>query len=490
MTPLEHFLLQGWKEGKDPGPWFETGWYLEKYAGQGLSDPNPVIDYLTTGAAQGRDPSPHFSTEWYSQQSLDLATTGLNPLFDFLAYGRAEGREPLPPEHRATVRDSREMPDVAAPSAASDSGGTILRLPVWPRSVLVVTDKVTATQEISFGQPLAALVNAGEITLNMLGDDKDWGDAAEVSQLLDSINPDILVLSRYTLPRSGLFVAAARERKIPTVFHIDDDLLDVPESLGKGKQTYRDPERLAALRNALDSSDLVYTSTEPLAQRLVAHGIRAPILHGDLYCTIDPGGISTTLPSTTPVIGYMGTSGHGEDLASVGSAIANLLDSMPALSFETFGTISPLPQLARFGQRVLHHGPVPNYTGFLQKLCDLGWWVGLAPLADNPFNRCKADTKWVEYTYAGIAVVAQDLPLYRRACADGTGILAAGETEWVDAIGRLLRSAHAREAMVRAARDKLRTVYSHAALCRQVLDVFKRARALHARSTPLIRARR
>lgn len=492
MTPLEHFLTHGWKEGKDPGPWFQIGWYLERYAAEGLSDPNPVIDYLTTGAARGRDPCPHFSTEWYREQSPDLTSTELNPLFDFLAFGRAEGREPLPPERQTRGdigKDDGQSGIATYLPASSASGGAVVRLPTWPRSVLVIADKITATQEISFGQPLAELAHNGEMTLSMVGDDKDWG-SAEASQLLDDVQPDLLVLSRYTLPRSGLFIAGARERNIPTVFHIDDDLLDVPVSLGKGKQTYRDPERLAALRYALDNSDLVYTSTAPLAERLRAHGIRAPIVHGDLYCTIEPGSIPARLPSTAPVIGYMGTSGHGEDLALVGPAMETLLDSMPALSFETFGTISPLPQLARFGRRVLHHGAVPNYTGFLEKLCDLGWWVGLAPLADNPFNRCKADTKWVEYAYAGIAAVAQDLPLYHRACASGTGILATSVGEWTDAIAKLVRDLRVREEMVRAAQEKLRTVYSHAALRRQVLDVFKRARALHARNRPLLQARR
>jgi glycosyltransferase involved in cell wall biosynthesis len=149
---------------------------------------------------------------------------------------------------------------------------------------------------------------------------------------------------------------------------------------------------------------------------------------------------------------------------------------VPALSFETFGTIKPLPELARFGARVMHHGPVPNYPGFLEKLDTLGWWIGLAPLEDNAFNRCKADTKWVEYTHAGMAVVAQDLPVYTRACADGCGMLANDGADWRDAIWRLLRSAEARDAQVSAARERLRTTYSHAALCTQVQDVFERAR--------------
>lgn len=486
LSALEHFLLDGWRQGNDPGPWFETGWYLERYAQNGLSDPNPVIDYFLRGAELDRDPSPRFETRWYKEEYPDVADAGMNPLFHFLAHGLAEDRRPAPKRSlkalaaqlgerqtgyadrpQTTISAGTTPPSVAAAAAQADA-----------MNLLVVTDTVTATQHISFVQALSPLVARGAMTVKLEGDNASW-NALDVTELLEVSRPDILVLSRYTAARSKLFIDRARALRIPVVFHIDDDLLDVPESLGKGKANhYRDPERLRALREAMNGSDLVYASTAPLAARLKRHGLDAPIAHGELYCSIDPDTMPQAYPSTSPIVGYMGTSGHAGDLSLVAPAIESLMDALPTLGFETFGTIKPLPELARFGARVMHHGPVPNYPGFLEKLDTLGWWIGLAPLEDNEFNRCKADTKWVEYTHAGMAVVAQNLPVYTRACGDGCGVLADDRQDWHAAIWRLLRSAEAREAQVNAAREKLRTAYSHTTLCRQVQDVFEQARAL------------
>ena len=74
-------------------------------------------------------------------------------------------------------------------------------------------------------------------------------------------------------------------------------------------------------------------------------------------------------------------------------AVRRLMSEVPNLRFETFGTIGATQSLSEFGSRVGHHRGVPNYALFLARLSELGWWVGIAPLEDTPFNRCKADTK-------------------------------------------------------------------------------------------------
>jgi glycosyltransferase involved in cell wall biosynthesis len=127
--------------------------------------------------------------------------------------------------------------------------------------------------------------------------------------------------------------------------------------------------------------------------------------------------------------------------------------------------------MLEFGDRYSHHAAEPDYGRFLERLSELGWWVGLAPLEDNPFNRCKADTKWVEYCWARIAVVASDLPTYHRACAEGAGLLANGLDAWERAIELLLTDSQFRDAQCTAAAQRLRKLYSRNQLARQVEDV-------------------
>lgn len=340
--------------------------------------------------------------------------------------------------------------------------------------LLVVSDAIAATQTISFG-PLAS---------RGIGiafwDERTHGKAvregrASLDDVLARTAPKAVVLSRCVHPVSLDVLGWARRRGLAVVYHIDDDLLDVPDTLGLEKHAfYQDPARLRILRDAMQGSDLVYASTGPLAERLRAHGITTPVVAGDIYCSVDPETIRAALPAHVPVIGYMGSAGHQQDLAAIVPVIARLLDARPALSFELFGTITRPAALDRFGERVRWYAGFRDYDAFLARMRVMGWWIGLAPLEDNAFNRCKADTKWVEYTLAGCAVVAQDLPVYDRACADGCGLQAGPPEAWETALVRLLDDARLRGDMVRRAQARLVTHYAHDILVTQVCDILAR----------------
>lgn len=338
----------------------------------------------------------------------------------------------------------------------------------------------TATQMISFGQPFAEPADAPYRILF----ERTYATEFEVATSFAKHWPDLLVLSRCTSSLGAEWIRLARDSGIPVIFHIDDDLLAVPESLGPSKfKAYNSPERLQALRNNIDASDLLYVSTAGLAKRFEQHAVRAPIVAGEVYCSVAADGIGALIePATAPVIGYMGTAGHSADLAMILPAICQVMDAIPSLQFEVFGTIKMPAELDRFGSRARHIPPVADYSQFVPFLRSLGWWVGLAPLEHNHFNLCKADTKWVEYSLAGMAVIASDLPVYHRACDNGTGLLARDPGEWSRNMRELLMRPAYRARMIDAAQRKLRNLYSHQNLLNQVLAVFAKASAIAVRS--------
>lgn len=345
-------------------------------------------------------------------------------------------------------------------------------------NILVISDGKHgpgATQLISFGQPFSTSDGEAPVSISF---ETDQLDAAEIGRVLAQRSCDLLILSRCTSKQGVEWIAQGRSAGIPVIFHIDDDLLAVPESLGETKyKAYNNPERLKALRENVERCDLVYASTPELARRLKEHGIRTPILAGDIYCSVSSNEIGALLaPATGPVVGYMGTGGHSADFSMIMPAMIAVMDAVPDLQFELFGTIEMPGQLAHYGRRVRHLPGIKNYSEFIPSLRSLGWWIGLAPLEDNPFNRCKADTKWVEYSLAGIAVVASNMPVYSRACANGAGILASSNSDWVNALLSLLHRPQLRSAMTEAAQEKLRESYTHECLRRQVLTVFETAR--------------
>src|SRR5947209_5450830 len=53
--PLVHFVLAGWREGRDPAPWFSVEAYLEHHDDVRRSEINPFLHYLRHGRQEGRE---------------------------------------------------------------------------------------------------------------------------------------------------------------------------------------------------------------------------------------------------------------------------------------------------------------------------------------------------------------------------------------------------------------------------------------------------
>ena len=79
--------------------------------------------------------------------------------------------------------------------------------------------------------------------------------------------------------------------------------------------------------------------------------------------------------------------------------------------------------------------------------------IGLAPLPDNRFTQGKCSFKVLEYSAAGLPVVASPVGTNSDYVKDGvTGFLAAGAREWIDRITQLVKSIELRQTMGRQGR--------------------------------------
>jgi glycosyltransferase involved in cell wall biosynthesis len=300
--------------------------------------------------------------------------------------------------------------------------------------------------------------------------------------MFNETKPHVVIFSRYGGPLASQMLKIVRQAGVPIIAHFDDDLLGVPPDLGPDKyRRYNDPMRLAAIHTVLQESDVVYTSTSALAERLQERGISVPIVAGSIYCSGES--LKNTFRTQPPIIGYMGTGGHAHDLAIALPGLIRLLDVRSDIRFELFGTIPMPDSMHRFGARVVHHPFNSNYNAFLHHLGKLGWSIGLAPLTDIPFNTVKANTKWVEYTSAGIAVIASDHPVYRESCAMGCGLVVNGDG-WFEAISSLVDNPAGMVEMSMRARNKLEGEFHPERLRSQLLSVFKRAGAMLPATDP------
>jgi glycosyltransferase involved in cell wall biosynthesis len=438
--------------------WRDHGGVMDSDSYAGLTTVSGPGEWLEFSRAAAIDPAPFLAAQ---RQFLEGLGMPLDPREVFRRYG----------EIFAAARR-------IAPRAA-------LAANQHERIMLVANGNVP-TLQLSFEKPLAALVERGEIATTLLTEpdlrgiakeaEGEEGLQTEIDRLMDEVDPRLMVFCRYSGPGYKQLVAWARRRDVPVLYHIDDDLLAIPADIGARKHALHNaPERIEAVRYLLQAADLVYASTERLKLQLLDYFPDLEVVAGKIYCS---GSVLHSPPARSArKVGYMASADHAHNLAMILPAIIGMLDRNPHVGFELFGSIPVPPELDRFGDRITTAPPIVNYNTFLEEFAKLEWDVGICPLTPIPFNLMKANTKWVEYTAVGAAVVASRGTVYDGCCADDCGMLADSVDEWLQALELLVSDDAGRLALVARAQDRLQTEYGLDRLRDQVLDVFSLCRS-------------
>lgn len=112
MSPLQHYILHGWRENRNPHRYFANDWYLQQNPDVLAAGRNPLDHYLRFGWREGRWPNPVFDPRAYLDRYPDVDQADIEPLTHYATHGHAEGREPqfrgldinwrhfIPPERR------------------------------------------------------------------------------------------------------------------------------------------------------------------------------------------------------------------------------------------------------------------------------------------------------------------------------------------------------------------------------------------------------
>ncbi|WP_316896584.1 hypothetical protein [Pseudodesulfovibrio indicus] len=79
--PLAHYIFRGWKEGRNPSPFFDVAYYLANNPDVAESGAEPLEHYLRYGAKEGRLPAPSSGTKVHleAQPYVSPLTSKVNP---------------------------------------------------------------------------------------------------------------------------------------------------------------------------------------------------------------------------------------------------------------------------------------------------------------------------------------------------------------------------------------------------------------------------
>jgi len=198
-------------------------------------------------------------------------------------------------------------------------------------------------------------------------------------------------------------------------------------------------------KGIIAKSDMVICSTPYLQNRL------RELVKGELVLlenTIDLSRFTQHVDSgdTSPTVGWVGSTAHRsgdiETLRGVLDVMAKrgevkLYHGGNHIGYPTFASLLNVPD-ELVSTAPLH--PIETYATLMSMD------IGIIPLRDFPFNRCKSDIKGMEYAASGIPFIAQNLDAYVHLNKSlGVGRLAKKPVDWIKHLKQLIANPELRK---------------------------------------------
>ena len=262
---------------------------------------------------------------------------------------------------------------------------------------------------------------------------------------LDPRGIDVVVMQRVGRPSLLAFARWLQDRGTAVAVDADDALWAISrDNIAWGSWNGK-PEHWRVMQAAAEMADLVTVTTPGLAQKYGRHG-RVEMIPNRL-----PKAVSSLEPVRSerpehPVFGWSGSVGtHPHDL-QVSSAAAqwaeDVLSWQPHIA-RVVGAVGGAAEAWGIEPgKVDYVGPKP-ITEYHQALSLID--VGLVPLESSAFNRCKSSLKALEFSAAGVPVVASPTPANRELAKSIPIALAGSDSEWVREVSRLMTNANLRD---------------------------------------------
>jgi glycosyltransferase involved in cell wall biosynthesis len=243
---------------------------------------------------------------------------------------------------------------------------------------------------------------------------------------------DVVHVFRYHERETRRAIRALREAGTAIVWDNDDDF-GSPDTL-RSQQTH------AQLVEMLQLAHVVTTTSPVLAEQYLSWGA-AEVRVVENYL---PDAYAAEPPPRGDgiVIGWTAAGEHAYDLRHLGirGTLERLLAAHPELRVVSAGLQLGLPRERYTYTEVVQYHDLARYVGAFD--------VGIAPIADIPFNRAKSNVKVKEYAAMGVPWLASPIGPYAGLGEKQGGRLVADD-RWDEELERLVTDERARRKLAK-----------------------------------------
>lgn len=224
---------------------------------------------------------------------------------------------------------------------------------------------------------------------------------------------DLLILHHVFDPDLIPIIIDRRNRALPTVFEVWANVNDIP-SQNPLYQFLQDKDIRSIFYRLISMCDLLQFNNSGLLN-LFEHLNKNNIIIPDQMS--DYSAKETDKQPDGLIIGWTGTMEDLDDLQTIAPELIRWLKShldvklalmAPEDAFRLFDSISSRQK------QFFTPGTMKEYYDFLKHI-----HIGLSPLNEAPYNRCKSDRRFLEFGAFGVVPVLQDSAPYQSAEAPG-----------------------------------------------------------------------
>lgn len=281
----------------------------------------------------------------------------------------------------------------------------------------------TGCGEYRIAQPARAMYDAGLAQVKISTSYQEripWGDV------------DLVIMQRQT---SEMALDALRNFKrmgIPVIYEVDDYVFNLHPK-NPSFNYYADPNRRHNIEQILREVDAITVSCEYLKKRFLVYNERVYVIPN--YIDSRFWRVRQKRTENEEInIGWSGGASHYDDLKLIEGVMEIITAEFPQVKFILVGWDPGFFRVPP--NRREFYGFTTDFVEYAANLSHID--IGLAPLEDNLFNKCKSDIKLLEYGVLNIPVIASYVGPYKEAIDGGFVLKTMNPKDWIKQIRKLV----------------------------------------------------